>query len=265
MPAVGHRLPVAGGSLYYEVTGSGPPVVFAHGLGGNHRSWWQQVPLFAEYYTCVTFGHRGFAPSRDATGRPRPPRYADDLTALLDHLGVARAAIVAQSMGGWTAMEFALRAPRRVAALVLCGTTGTLRHAGLATLESSGLDPQVHALVDRGVHPAAGERMARKQPGLHRLYVSIDKLSGTWDRAAVRQSLDAMRVRAVNELQGIRCPVLAVVGEEDVVCPPANVQMTFGGLPSVDIEIVQQAGHSVYFERPATFNDLIRTFLAGTD
>jgi pimeloyl-ACP methyl ester carboxylesterase len=41
--------------------------------------------------------------------------------------------------------------------------------------------------------------------------------------------------------------------------------MTFGGLPSVDIEIVQQAGHSVYFERPATFNDLIRTFLAGTD
>lgn len=265
MPAVGHRLPVADGSLYYEVTGSGPVVVFAHGLGGNHRSWWQQVPFFAEHYTCVTFGHRGFAPSRDATGCPRPQRYADDLTALLDHLGVARAAIVAQSMGGWTAMELALSAPRRVASLVLCGTTGTLQHPGLATLDASGVDPQVRAMLARGVHPAAGERMAREQPGLHRLYVAIDELSGRWSRAAVRQSLDAMRVRAVDELQEITCPVLAVVGEEDVVCPPDNIRMASDGLPRAEVSIVRDAGHSVYFERPATFNELVQTFLAGPD
>ena len=43
--------------LYYEATGAGPAIVFAHGLGGNHMSWWQQVPHFAGRYTCVTFAH----------------------------------------------------------------------------------------------------------------------------------------------------------------------------------------------------------------
>src|SRR5713226_1542507 len=45
--------------LYYEVTGTGPALIFAHGLSGNHLSWWQQVPYFSDRYTCVTFAHRG--------------------------------------------------------------------------------------------------------------------------------------------------------------------------------------------------------------
>ena len=49
--------------LYYETEGQGPALVFAHGLGGNHLSWWQQVPHFRDRYTCVTFAHRGFSPS----------------------------------------------------------------------------------------------------------------------------------------------------------------------------------------------------------
>ncbi len=58
--------------IYYEVTGDGPALIFAHGLGGNHVSWWQQVPYFAPRFTCVTFAHRGFAPSRVNSGGPDP-------------------------------------------------------------------------------------------------------------------------------------------------------------------------------------------------
>src|SRR5262249_46637010 len=77
-----------GCDLYYEVTGAGPAVVFAHGLGGNHLSWWQQVPHLAERYTCVTFSHRGFGPSREDPGGPGPAAFVGDLSALLDRLGV---------------------------------------------------------------------------------------------------------------------------------------------------------------------------------
>ncbi len=49
--------------VYFETEGSGPALIFAHGLGGNYMSWWQQVPHFRDRYTCVTFSHRGFAPS----------------------------------------------------------------------------------------------------------------------------------------------------------------------------------------------------------
>ena len=62
------------GNLYYEVSGSGPALLFAHGLGGNHLSWWQQVAHFAPHYTCVTFAHRGFAPSDPVAGGPDAAR-----------------------------------------------------------------------------------------------------------------------------------------------------------------------------------------------
>ena len=64
------------GNLYYEVSGSGPALLFAHGLGGNHLSWWQQVAHFAPRYTCVTFAHRGFAPSDAVPGGPDAADYA---------------------------------------------------------------------------------------------------------------------------------------------------------------------------------------------
>src|SRR5213078_2092653 len=115
--------------LYYEADGTGPMLVFAHGLGGNHLSWWQQVPHFRDRYTCVTFAHRGFAPSSAPPGGPDPADYAGDLAALADHLGAEDIRIVAQSMGGWSALEYALAHPERVRALVLASTAGTIARA----------------------------------------------------------------------------------------------------------------------------------------
>src|SRR5438128_3472422 len=114
------------GQLHYEVTGSGPAVIFAHGLGGNHLSWWQQVAHFAPRYTCVAFAHRGFAPSDAIAGAPDPADYADDLAALIDHLKLPDVRLVGQSMGGWTMLEYALGHLTRVKALVLSSTSGTI-------------------------------------------------------------------------------------------------------------------------------------------
>ena len=94
-------------TLYWEVTGSGPAIVFAHGLGGNHMSWWQQVAHFSKDWTCVTFAHRGFAPSTPIEGGPDPADYTDDLAALIAHLELPDVRVVGQSMGGWSAVEYA--------------------------------------------------------------------------------------------------------------------------------------------------------------
>src|SRR5690242_1325029 len=81
-------LALDGCDLYYETHGSGPALVFAHGLGGNHLTWWQQVPYFRDRYTCITFAHRGFGLSAAPAG-PQPERFVDDLAALIDHLDCA--------------------------------------------------------------------------------------------------------------------------------------------------------------------------------
>jgi 3-oxoadipate enol-lactonase len=63
--------------FYYEDTGGpGPTVLFLHGAGGNHLSWWQQVPVFAEEYRCVTVDQRGFGQSPDVPGGPGPTALA---------------------------------------------------------------------------------------------------------------------------------------------------------------------------------------------
>ena len=77
------KLARGGAEIHYEVYGKGPAVIFAHGLGGNHLSWWQQVAALAPTHTCVVFAHRGFPPSSAVSGKTAPDAYADDLDALI--------------------------------------------------------------------------------------------------------------------------------------------------------------------------------------
>src|SRR5947208_4909651 len=115
---------INGIDLYYEVHGQGPAVIFAHGAGGNHLSWWQQVPVLARQYRCISFDHRGLGQSLDAPHGPGSQAFVQDLKGLLDHLEIERAALVAQSMGGRTCLGFTLAYTERVSALVMADTTG---------------------------------------------------------------------------------------------------------------------------------------------
>ena len=84
--------------IYYEVTGSGPPIIFAHGVGSNHQTWWQQVPHFFDRFTCVTFSHRGYPPSSEI-GMPDPGEFAGDLASLIEHrLATPRSALKSASV-----------------------------------------------------------------------------------------------------------------------------------------------------------------------
>ncbi|MEO6623699.1 MAG: alpha/beta hydrolase, partial [Burkholderiaceae bacterium] len=210
--------------IYYEVTGSGPAIVFMHGLGGNHLSWWQQVAHFAPRFTCVTFAHRGFAPSSPLADGPNPADYADDLAALLDHLALDKVWLVGQSMGGWTGVEYTLRNTGSVRGLVLANTTGTLDARKLSDALRTRFDAWMieadataMAGFANGVHPACGERMAREQPALHLLYRHIDDMAGKMDKQAIRARLFDGRTRAPQDLAAVACPVLFIVGQEDIV------------------------------------------------
>jgi len=254
-----------GARLYYETHGAGPALVFAHGLGGGHLSWWQQVPHFRDRYTCVVFDHRGFGLSTESPGKPGPDAYVDDLAALVDHLKLPDVRLVAQSMGGWTCLGYALRHPDRVKALVMAATTGTLSDPEtLAIFQAHGATQPEKPLFERGIHPAAGERMAQEQPVMHFLYRELDALSQDLDKTAIRKKLIAMRTTPRATIAALRAPLLCVVGEEDVVIPPAAIAVLASIVPGARLARVPAAGHSVYFERPQAFNRLVDEFLAAT-
>jgi pimeloyl-ACP methyl ester carboxylesterase len=246
--------------LAYEVTGEGPAIVFAHGLGGNLMSWWQQVPHFAARYTCVAFSHRGFFPSSVPEGGPDPAKYAGDLAALVDHLGLGDVRIVCQSMGGMTGMEYALLRPGRVKALVLGGTTGSL---DLKTIPGAAPAHDTKAaradLLARGINPAAGARMAEEQPALHHLYNHLYGLTTGFDREAVRAKLHAARTRAAAEFARAECPVLFLPNDEDVVWPFDGAAVA-AATPNARHATLRRAGHSGHFERAREFNELVDAF-----
>ncbi|WP_431280668.1 alpha/beta fold hydrolase [Humitalea sp. 24SJ18S-53] len=254
--------------LYWECMGSGPAIVFAHGLGGNHLSWWQQVAHFAPHYTCVTFSHRGFAPSTAPAGGPDPAAYAGDLAALVAHLDLTDVRIVGQSMGGWTALDTAFAKPAWLRAIVMAATSGTIdpRQAGgdMAGWTQGASDAR-RAALGAGVHPAIGLRAAREQPALHQLYRAIDELSTGLDKEAVRARLGASRTRPLSDLAAVSVPVLWLTGEEDGTYPSFAVPAMAAATPRGTHIQFEATGHSAYFERAAAFNKIVGDFFSELD
>lgn len=257
-----------GAKIYYEVAGSGPAIVFAHGLGGNHMSWWQQVAHFAPGYTCVTFAHRGFTPSSPVEGDSAPDAYADDLAALIEELKLKEVRLVAQSMGGWTCLEYTLRNPGRVRALVLASTSGRLDPRQAEGFGVQGWDAWLRRataatadLERQGILSAGGERFAKEQSALAQLYAQIHRLTPGSFKDAVRARIRGLRDQSPALLAGLPMPVLFHMGEEDIVYPAPAGPALAKYAPRGRAISVPRAGHSVYFERAAQFNRDIEEFL----
>jgi 3-oxoadipate enol-lactonase len=254
-----------GARIYYELAGDGPALIFAHGLGGNHLSWWQQVPFFRDRFTCVTFAHRGFAPSTVAGNKPDPEDFAGDLEALTAQLGIEKFSIVAQSMGGWTALEFALRHPGRVEAMVLAATSGTLDPSKVDPAkfaEWSNRSVAVNAdLRMRAIHPALGAAMAEANPAMHHLYRAVDALATNLAKDELRARIVKMRRRPLTDVAKLNVRTLFLTGSADMVFPSFAAPLLAKGFPDARHAEFAGAGHSAYFEVADAFNRKVAEFL----
>lgn len=259
MPYFSHRH----ARLYYEV--HGPPlgdaavVVWAHGAGGNHLSWWQQIPDFAAKYTCITFDHRGYGLSLEEDGSPGGAAFVGDLHALLDHLGVEEAVLVGPSMGGWTTLGVAVQHPARVRALVLADTHGGLTSEAIAHAWAQSL--QHSTLGASAVHPAAGVRMAREQPWKYFLNLQIAGWNSERSLQELGELLAAAGAPTPEDVRRVECPVLFVWGEEDAVIPVQVGEVAASYFLDARLVKIPEAGHSAYFERPRVFNAHVEKFL----
>src|SRR5215510_8229489 len=115
--------PSKGARLYYEEAGRGTAIVFAHEFSGDLRSWEAQMRFFSRRFRCIAYNARGYPPSEVPSS---PSHYshtiaADDIRALMRHLGVDKAHIIGCSMGAYATIMFGMRYPRNALSLTTIG------------------------------------------------------------------------------------------------------------------------------------------------
>ena len=264
-------MPIAslnGANIYYEcqfpgrssgnesaLPGSWPVMVLAHGVGGNHAIWFNQIDPFSQTHQVITFDHRGFGNSTDPQQLGRSA-YADDLIALLGHLEIERAALVGQSMGGGTCIGVAAKAPHRITALVLADT---LHGIALPKNASDIMRKAQAATAELGqIERVLGKRTRLEQPTKATLYRQLNSFNTT-DRRNLKGAYP--QLLTPHELGALGIPILFIAGEDDVLFPvPAIREVQSQVTGSEWVEMVG-VGHSAFYEDPVTFNQHVLEFL----
>jgi 3-oxoadipate enol-lactonase len=267
------RRQVRGREIGYDDQGSGPAVVLLHPFPFARDVWQSVAETLGARFRVVAVDARGFGESAlRAIGGASDPYsladLADDLAALLDALEIPRAAVLGQSMGGYTALAFAARYGARLSALVLCDTRAAAdtpdvrakRDEALSQLHGSGpaayLDGSLASLVSPGAPPAMHASVrARAETRAESLVAGIEALRDRPDRT--------------EELAAITCPTLCVCGAEDLVTPPAEMrrmavaigQRGRAARGALYVEL-QDAGHLSHLEAPLPFATAVSSFLS---
>ena len=247
-----------GARVYYEAHGSGPAVLFVHGSGGHHMAWWQQVAALVDDYTVITVDLRGFGNTR-WTAEHDARNFPGDIIAVLDAVaaadGPSNAVLVGQSIGAAAALKAALLRPDRASGVILAHSLGGLRHPELTDLvKADRAVAEKIPVLDRLMTP----QFRARRPDMAFLFRQM----GTFNTAKM-QDLTNLNSDgpSVGELAAAPFPLLLLAGEKDAVLSPATVRRAGELLPGARVEVVTDAPHSMYWERPDLFNDAVRRFL----
>lgn len=253
---------VPGGRLAYEVSGTGPDVVLIHDGLLPSATWDEQVGPFSRRFRVVRYDRRGYGSSETTT---RDYSHVDDLLAVLDHAGVAKAALVGCSAGGALALDFALAHPERVTSLVLVGPIlsgfGFTEHfvRRNATNAAPGLMREDDAAsVDRwATDPFLTD--ARNVEARRRL----KELLVRYPQSATRKVLHSARPDpdSRSRLGEVKVPLLLVTGASDVPDVHAHIGAIASGVRHAERVVIAQAGHLPQLEQPAEFNARVLEFL----
>lgn len=255
---------VNGTWLYYEVAGTGDPLVLIHGFTLDTRMWDEQFAPFAERHRVIRYDVRGFgqsAPFGDA-----PYTHPDDLAALLHYLGIPRAAILGLSMGGGIATDFALAYPDMTTALIPVDAMIGGHRMSATWVEQVGPVWQ----TARSVGVNAGKALwlalplfapAHEQPAVSiRLSAMVAGYSGAhWLGGDPQRESDPPAIKRLSE---IRAPTIVLIGTRDIpdfhIMADTIVQHVSGASKIV----LPGVGHMANMEAPERFNTAVLGFLA---
>jgi len=252
-------------SINYEVSGSGPRVLFFNGSGATLKSAALLISALAKSCTVLAHDQRGLGETSIPDGPYTMAQYAQDGAALLDHVGWETCAVVGISFGGMVAQEFAVSYPQRVEKLVLlCTSAGGDAGASyplheLAALSAEERTTKMATLSDTrftpewlASHPADAQMMSMRNDQAEK---SADVIRGERLQLAARIGHDVE-----NRLHVITCPTFVTAGKFDGIAPPVNSEAIVERISDATLSLYE-GGHMFLAQDPTAIRE-IRTFLS---
>jgi len=261
---------VNGIRLYYEVTGQGTPLVFAHEFAGDCRSWDPQVAHFARRYRVITYNARGYPPSDvpEALDAYSQDIAVDDLRGVVEQAAGGPAHICGLSMGGYATLHFGLRYPDLARSLVVAGCGYGSDGPEAFQRDADALSERIQQNGMAAVAPLYAEgpmrvQFQRKDPQGWRAFADALARHSTTGSAMTLRGVQGRRPTVYSlqdRLARLTVPTLIVTGDEDEPCLEPGVFMK-RQIKTAGLLVVPNTGHVINLEEPAAFNAAVLEFL----
>lgn len=256
-------------SVRYLEAGEGRPLVLLHAFPLSAEQWLPQLARVPPGWRFVAPDLRGFGgppPEPVMDGEITMDTHASDVFELMAHLDMPSAVVCGLSMGGYVAMAMVRKASERLRGLLLADTRAAAdseegrvnRDRMLVRLSEGG----PRAIADDMLPKLLGATSAREQPDLgEALRRTIEETHPEGIAAGLRAL--KRRPDSTESLRQLRCPVLVVVGDEDVITPPAEAQELHALVDGAQLARIHGAGHLSNLESPAEFNHILADWVAS--
>ena len=261
---------VNGTRLYYEVAGTGHPLLLIHGGLVDRRLWDDQFDVFAQHYKVIRFDVRSFGNSAPITAETPPYSLEEDIYSLLKFLGIEKTYVLGLSMGGAIAINFTLMYPEMVDALIPVAM-------GLSGFEPAEEDRASEAEVDEAIRSG---NVARAVELTLRFWTDGPMRTPEQVNPAVREKVRAMTTRnferpedenatqpqaleppAISRLSEIHVPTLIIFGDQDVRDILKIADILEKDIPGAKKVVIPGTAHHLNMEKPEEFNRVVLDFL----
>lgn len=251
--------------LFYEERGSGPPLVFLHGLGSSTRDWKFQLEHFSKHYRCVAFDLPGSGHSRDLK-HPHGPftveRFAKAVALAMKELGLAPAHVIGLSMGGMTSLQLGLDAPEVVRSLTVVNAGASVIARTFKERLLLGLRAVVtKTMGPRGVAKLVAPRLFPRADQAELRSTFITQMADNEPRAYAASSRALMGWSVEERVSELKRPVLFVAADEDYT-PVASKEALAKKIAGAQVVVISNSHHAVPVECPEAFNAVVDAALS---
>ncbi len=282
---------VNGIDLYYEIHGSGEPLLLIEGLGYSAWMWYKQIPVFSRRYQVILFDNRGAGNTDKPDSEYSIEIMADDASGLLRTLGTGPVHVLGISLGGFIAQELALRHPDLVKSLTLVSTNSGPRKRAMRNSQHVnglfklwGILPGTFEMGGKASVPLGFEYGITKEDriryGLSLAFTpdyyrqnpeEIDRIV-SWrlenpqpGYAWTRQLMAGMNFDSSERAENIHAPTLVLNGSEDRIVTPESARELARIIPDSRYVEIEGSGHLLFIERSDEFNEAVISFLDEVD